>query len=237
MCSGKTNAELVANLMKESSRIIPSGSRVGPAMERVDRANYVADRSWSDSRKARALAEAYNDSPQSIGYDATISAPHMHAYAAQYLLPYLRPGAKVLDVGSGSGYLVAVFHRLVSLEGKPGIVVGIDHIPELVQFSVENLKKDGLGKALEDRQIEMIVGDGRQGYPSGGPYDVIHVGAAAPRLPQLLVDQLASPGSMFIPVGEHIQQILQVNKDADGKVTQTELMGVRYVPLTDRKKF
>jgi protein-L-isoaspartate(D-aspartate) O-methyltransferase len=66
-------------------------------------------------------------------------------------------------VGSGSGYLVAVFHRLVSSEGKPGIVVGIDHIPELVRFSVENLKKDGLGKALEDKQIEMIVGDGRQG--------------------------------------------------------------------------
>jgi protein-L-isoaspartate(D-aspartate) O-methyltransferase len=66
-------------------------------------------------------------------------------------------------VGSGSGYLVAVFHRLVSSEGKLGIVVGIDHIPELVQFSVENLKKDGLGKALEDKQIEMIVGDGRQG--------------------------------------------------------------------------
>ena len=66
-------------------------------------------------------------------------------------------------MGSGSGYLVAVFHHLVSSEGKPGIVVGIDHIPELVQFSVENLKKDGLGKALEDKQIEMIVGDGRQG--------------------------------------------------------------------------
>lgn len=69
----------------------------------------------------------------------------------------------MLDVGSGSGYLVAVFHHLVSLEGKRGTVVGIEHIPELVQFSVENLKKDGLGKALEDKQIEMIVGDGRQG--------------------------------------------------------------------------
>jgi len=170
-----------------------------------------------------------------IGYDATISAPHMHAYAAQYLLPFLHPGAKVLDVGSGSGYLTAVLHHLVSSEGKAGKVVGIDHIPELVQFSVDNLKKDGLGRALDDGQIEMVVGDGREGYVSSGPYDAIHVGAAAPTLPQTLVDQLASPGCMFIPVGVYFQQVLQVIRDANGKVTERELMGVRYVPLTDRK--
>jgi protein-L-isoaspartate(D-aspartate) O-methyltransferase len=69
----------------------------------------------------------------------------------------------VLDVGSGSGYLVAVLHHLVSSEGTAGKVVGIDHVPELVQFSVENLKKDGLGKALKHSWIEMVVGDGRQG--------------------------------------------------------------------------
>jgi len=172
-----------------------------------------------------------------IGYDATISAPHMHAYAAQYLLPYLYPGAKVLDVGSGSGYLTAVFHHLVSSDGQSGTVVGIDHIPELVQFSLENLREDGLGKALDDGQIEMVVGDGRQGYASSGPYDAIHVGAAAPTLPQTLVEQLASPGTMFIPVGEHYQRILQVNKDVYGNVIKKELMVVRYVPLTDRKRF
>lgn len=69
----------------------------------------------------------------------------------------------MLDVGSGSGYLSAVLHYLVSSDGKPGKVVGIDHIPELVQLSIQNLHNDGLGKALEDKQIEMITGDGRQG--------------------------------------------------------------------------
>jgi protein-L-isoaspartate(D-aspartate) O-methyltransferase len=69
----------------------------------------------------------------------------------------------VLDVGSGSGYLSAVLHHIVSPEGHPGKVVGIDHIPELVEWSVQNLKKDGLGSALEKKQIEMITGDGRQG--------------------------------------------------------------------------
>jgi protein-L-isoaspartate(D-aspartate) O-methyltransferase len=69
----------------------------------------------------------------------------------------------VLDVGSGSGYLSAVLHHMVSPEGHSGKVVGIDHIPELVEWSVQNLKKDGLGSALEKKQIEMITGDGRQG--------------------------------------------------------------------------
>lgn len=83
------------------------------------------------------------------------------------MLPYLRPGAKVLDVGSGSGYLAAVLYHLV---GEGGKVVGIDHIPELVDWSVENLKKDGLEKALDSKEIEMIAGDGRQGYPPGGAF-------------------------------------------------------------------
>ena len=90
----------------------------------------------------------------------------MHAHAAEYLLPYLKPGSKVLDVGSGSGYLLAIFHHLVSPPGDttPGSkVVGIDHIPQLVDWSILNLRKDGLGKALEDGQIQVINGDGRLG--------------------------------------------------------------------------
>jgi len=118
-----------------------------------------------------------------IGHGATISAPHMvkipllhtiilsnpsrfylfikHAYAAEHLLPYLNPGSKVLDVGSGSGYLVAVLHHLVSPGGK---VVGIDHIQELVDWSKDNLRRDGLGPALDNGEITMIAGDGRQGF-------------------------------------------------------------------------
>jgi len=88
-----------------------------------------------------------------------------HAYASEHLLPYLRPGANVLDVGSGSGYLVSVLHNLVTPAGK---VVGIDHIKELVDASVENLKKDGKGEALQKGEIVMVAGDGRLGYPEGG---------------------------------------------------------------------
>ena len=92
----------------------------------------------------------------------------MHAHASEYLLTYLQAGSRVLDVGSGSGYLTAIFHHLVSPgNGQPvGKVVGIDHIAELVDLSVENLKKDELGPALENGQIEMIAGDGRKGMLS-----------------------------------------------------------------------
>jgi protein-L-isoaspartate(D-aspartate) O-methyltransferase len=89
----------------------------------------------------------------------------MHAHASEYLLTYLQPGSKVLDVGSGSGYLTAIFHHLVSPgDGQPtGKVVGIDHITELVDSSIENLKNDGLAPALDSGQIEMVTGDGRKG--------------------------------------------------------------------------
>ena len=92
----------------------------------------------------------------------------MHAHASEYLLTYLQAGSKVLDVGSGSGYLTAIFHHLISPgNGQPtGKVVGIDHIAELVDLSVKNLKRDGLGPALDNGQIEMITGDGRMGRPN-----------------------------------------------------------------------
>jgi len=92
----------------------------------------------------------------------------MHAHASEYLLSHLQPGSNVLDVGSGSGYLTAIFHHLVSPGAgqTTGKVVGIDHMAELVDWSVENLKKDGLGPALESGQIEMITGDGRKGRPA-----------------------------------------------------------------------
>ncbi|KIY64243.1 Pcmt1-prov protein [Cylindrobasidium torrendii FP15055 ss-10] len=215
-CGGLTNKELISNLVK--NKIIASKA-VEEAMNKVDRANYVPN-----------LTTAYMDEPQTIGHGATISAPHMHAYAAEHLLPYLRPGAKVLDVGSGSGYLAAVFLHLVS---PAGTVVGIEHISELTEWSIENLKKDGLSEALHSKNMQIITGDGRRGYPAEGPYDAIHVGAAAPIVPDVLVEQLASPGRMFIPVGTHTQNILHVDKDAAGNVTKEVIMGVRYVPLTD----
>lgn len=99
-------------------------------------------------------------------------------------------------------------------------------MPELVAWSKENIRKDGLGPALENTEVEMVVGDGRQGWPAVAPYDCIHVGAAAPEMPQALIDQLKAPGRMFIPVGVGAQKIYQVDKDDFGNVRQTPLLDV-----------
>jgi protein-L-isoaspartate(D-aspartate) O-methyltransferase len=85
----------------------------------------------------------------------------------------------VLDVGSGSGFLSAAFYELVKTEEKKTVVVGIDHIEGLVQWSVDNLNKS-YSDQLKSGEIKMVCGDGRLGYPEEAPYDVIHVGAAAP---------------------------------------------------------
>ncbi|KAL9932095.1 hypothetical protein V8E36_009156 [Tilletia maclaganii] len=227
-CGGRSNAELIANLRKAS--IIESDA-VAEAMGAVDRKNYIPSRP--------PAATSYADAPQYIEYGATISAPHMHAYALESLAPFLkRPAASVLDVGSGSGYLLGVFHHLARPaspgEGSgTGKIIGVEHIAELTEASKVNLKDDGLGAALDSGRIEVHTGDGRQGWPAGAPYSVIHVGAAAPTVPQALIDQLARPGRLFIPVGTDSQDIWEIDRAEDGTVSRRKLMGVRYIPLTD----
>lgn len=116
----------------------------------------------------------------------------MHASACESLLPFLRSGAKVLDVGSGSGYLTHVLAELVKPSGR---VIGVDHIQGLVDLANKNMAKSEEGRSLlESGAAKFIKADGRLGCPSEGPYDAIHVGAAAAEHHQVLVDQLKAPG-------------------------------------------
>lgn len=139
----------------------------------------------------------------------------------------------MLDVGCGSGYLVACFSRLV---GARGLVVGIDHVSYLTELSTRQVKSDpGLADRLDTGGIKIVTGDGRYGVPAFGPYDAIHVGAAASVMPESLIDQLKAPGRLYIPVCDEggDQHMWIVDKDKTGKVTRTKTFGVRYVPLTD----
>lgn len=186
--SGTTNGELIHNLFRNG---LISSPRVRDAMIKVDRAHYCANPSV-----------AYQDSPQSIGHAATISAPHMHASAAESLLPLLplnsaRP-LRVLDIGSGSGYLTHVLAELVGEEGK---VVGVEHIKELRDLGERNMGKSEEGRRLLRMQnVRFVVGDGRKGWIDEGEkegeegWDAIHVGAAAARIHDELVKQLRQPG-------------------------------------------
>jgi protein-L-isoaspartate(D-aspartate) O-methyltransferase len=156
----------------------------------------------------------------------------MHANACESLLDRLQPGAKVLDIGSGSGYLTAVLAHLV---GPTGRVVGIDHIQPLVDMANENFAKSEAGKKmLETGQVQFVLGDGRKGWKEGAPYDAIHVGAAAAEHHGELTEQLKAPGRLFVPVSDgRSQHIWVINKREDGTVDQNRLYGVQYVPLTD----
>lgn len=230
------------------------------ALLSVDRRNYVLPNN---------MDYAYEDSPQPIGYGATISAPHMHAHVLEDLLPSLLRASQqhptqplsILDVGCGSGYLTAVFGRMLS--GKKtapttlnsGKVYGIDVIPELVELSRRNMMKaDGDLLATKDGSgavVELMTRDGWGGYPPGSPYNAIHVGAAASTFPVQLMKQLAVGGVMVIPVGPDggTQYLYKVERVGDHGVVGSggenaassgffeddyvvhRVLGVRYVPL------
>jgi protein-L-isoaspartate(D-aspartate) O-methyltransferase len=181
----------------------------------------------------------------------------MHAYAVESLLPYIlptetNPAPRVLDVGSGSGYLT---HILAELVGEHGTVVGVEHIPQLAELGERNMAKSAEGKAfLSSGRVKFRVGDGRKGWVEdearggeeqtierrGPGWDAIHVGASAVKVHDELVAQLREPGRMFIPVDDDESRVEQhiwtVDKDDQGRVERKRLFGVRYVPLTDAPK-
>ncbi|KAL6054631.1 Protein-L-isoaspartate O-methyltransferase 2 [Balamuthia mandrillaris] len=210
---GTSNDELIDRLKEYG---IVQSEVVERAMRAVDRGHFAA-----------SPEEAYLDRPHSIGSGQTISAPHMHSMCLELLKDYAVPGAKVLDVGSGSGYLCACLGHMV---GETGKVIGIDRLGHLVRWSTKNLKKD-CPLFLESGRVDLKEGDGWTGEPADAPFDCIHVGAAAATLPEALVQQLKNGGRLVIPVGESEQTLLQVDKDKNGNVTTKKIMGVRYVPL------
>ncbi|KAK2594464.1 hypothetical protein QQS21_007810 [Conoideocrella luteorostrata] len=232
-CSGTTNAQLIENMWRSG---LITDTRAKEAFLKVDRAHY-------------APSSPYEDSPQGIGHLATISAPHMHAMAIENIISYLlpsesNPAPRVLDIGSGSGYLT---HLLAELVGERGLVVGLEHIPALQRLGESNMRKSTEGREfLDSEKVIFRLGDGRLGLKEparkgdearGTAWDVIHVGACAKELHGDLIEQLKAPGCMFIPIDDDdngvLQSVWRISKDKDGKVTKKNICGVRYVKLTD----
>lgn len=179
----------------------------------------------------------YGDHPCSIGHNQTISAPHMHAHCLELLKDKLVPGANVLDVGCGSGYLVACMAHLVVSGKEVGRVTGIEVVPALVEKARANLAKDQ-PEMMHMENIVVQEGDGWQGCPAFAPFDLIHVGAAAATVPVALLEQLKPTGRLVIPVGPENgeQSLMQYDKRPDGSIEEVELFGVRYVPLVQSRE-
>jgi protein-L-isoaspartate(D-aspartate) O-methyltransferase len=172
---------------------------------------------------------AYRDSPLPIGLGQTISAPHMCVIMCEALK--LKPGLKILEVGAGSGYHAALCAEMIAprTTSTPGHVFTTEIVAGLIDFAKGNLARSGY-----DDRVTVIHTDGGIGLPEHAPFDRILVAAAAPSIPEPLIDQLSPGGIMLIPVGGKgfFQELMMVEKDEEGRIVQRRWGGVAFVPLT-----
>lgn len=162
---------------------------------------------------------ALEDRPLDIGEGQTTSQPSLIAWTLEQLK--LRPGSRVLEVGTGCGYQTALLSRLCDE------VYSIDIIEPLARGAEATLERLGCDN------VHLRVGDGYLGWPEAAPFDAIVVAAGASALPPPLVDQLAPGGRMIIPVGEPDDTTLRlVQRSERGEVSEEKLISVRFVPLT-----
>ncbi|HET7807575.1 MAG TPA: protein-L-isoaspartate(D-aspartate) O-methyltransferase [Gaiellaceae bacterium] len=188
--------------------------RVLDAMARVPRELFVPD----EERR-----RAYADAALPIGHGQTISQPYMVARIVEAVAP--RPGERVLDVGTGSGYQAAVLDELGAE------VVTIERIPELAETARASLAAAGYG------DVDVRVGDGTLGVPELAPFDAIAVGAAAPAFPQTLYEQLRPRGRLVVPVGgQRVQRLEVIVRSPEGPAV-VHSVPCRFVPLVGEEGF
>lgn len=201
---------LVRETRSETGRAALS-DRVMAAMAKVPRHRYVpADRERS----------AYDNRPLAIGSGQTISQPFIVALMTD--LMDVKAGDRVLEVGTGSGYQAAVLAELA------GTVYTIEIIESLGREAAARFRALGLNNVVAR------IGDGYQGWAEHAPFDSIMVTAAAPHVPQPLIDQLKPGGRLVIPVGARsgAQTLYLIEKRADGSTARRAILAVRFVPLT-----
>lgn len=160
--------------------------------------------------------EAYGDHPCSIGQGQTISQPFIVAHMVSLLS--LRPGGRVLEVGTGCGYQAAVLAELGAQ------VFTIERISELAAYARDALTACGYAR------VQTRLGDGYAGWPEAAPFDGIVVACAAPAIPPALVDQLAEGGRLVVPVGSDAQRLLVVQRSGD-RLEESADLWVRFVPM------
>ena len=191
--------------------------RVTEAFRRVDRARFVLP-----SQKE----SAYSDYPLPLFRAQTISAPSVVAIMTEAL--ELPAGAKVLEVGTGSGYQAAILAEIVGPKGK---VVSVELVPELFEYA--KLKIEALGQ----ENVLFVCGDGSQGHAKEAPYDGVIATCGAPSVPEPLFKQLKEGGRMVIPVGGSFYQDLLLVEKINGKQSARSILPVMFVPMHGKYGF
>ena len=160
---------------------------------------------------------AYSDCPLPIGFGQTISQPYIIAFMISEL--HLNGGEIVLEVGTGCGYQVAILAHMAST------IVSMEIIPELADRAEKTIS------SLKLENVQILRGDGSLGWPKGAPYDAILISAAAPMVPELLLNQLADGGRLILPVGSRGFQQLEI-WTRNGSIFSKEVsLPVAFVPL------
>lgn len=183
--------------------------RVLAAMRKVPRHLFV---------EPAERARAYEDHPLPIAGSQTISQPYIVALMTELLA--LPEKARVLEIGTGSGYQSAVLGEIASE------VYSIEILPELARAAAGKLAELGY------TNITVREGDGYRGWPEHAPFDGIIVTAAPESIPQPLLEQLAPGGRMVIPVGGFFQELKVFTRGPDGRITEQSIIPVRFVPMT-----
>ena len=162
---------------------------------------------------------AYEDRPLPIEAGQTISQPYIVALMIE--AAEIGRGDRVLEVGAGSGYAAAVMSRMADM------VIGIERQRDLVQVARERLDRLGFSNVI------IVEGDGTRGCPEEAPFDAILAAASGSHVPKPLVDQLAPGGRLVMPIGNPnwVQHLVKVTKAEDGRLQQSDLGEVRFVPL------
>jgi protein-L-isoaspartate(D-aspartate) O-methyltransferase len=186
--------------------------RVLDAMRGVPREEFVPE---------KFRADAYEDHPLPIGEGQTISQPYIVAAMLEHLA--LRATDRVLEVGTGSGYVTALLSLLCaeiySVERHARIAVAAETLVERLGY----------------RHVHIRVGDGREGWVDYAPFDAVLVSAATGEMPPILFEQLREGGRMMVPVGDPSGQELQLIRKVNGDHVATILEGCRFVPLVEGK--